>query len=67
MMHRTAIIESGIDGTSVYLIRVSYFPKYGLDTDEICCGIERGSVFSDPSLLPALCNGHAYIDILLSL
>jgi hypothetical protein len=33
-------------------------PKYGLDTDGIGSGIERGSVVSDPSLLLALCNGH---------
>lgn len=62
-----AIIVRGIDGTSVYLIRVSYLPKYGWNTDWIGCGIERRSALSDPSLLPALCNGHAYIDILLSL
>jgi hypothetical protein len=40
------------------LIRVSYLPKYALDTNGIGCGIERGSVVSDSSLLPALCNGH---------
>jgi hypothetical protein len=27
---RIAIIERGIDGTSVYLIRVSYLPNCGL-------------------------------------
>ena len=31
LIHRMAITERGIDGTSVYLIRVSYFPKFGLN------------------------------------
>jgi hypothetical protein len=32
-MHRIAIMERGIDGTSVYLIRVSYLPNCGLDRE----------------------------------
>jgi hypothetical protein len=36
LMHRMAIIDRGMDGTSVYLIKVSYFPKSGCeDTDKL--------------------------------
>jgi hypothetical protein len=58
LIHRMAIIARGIDGTSVYLIRVSYLPKYGWDNDGVGCEIEPGFAVSDPSLLPALCNGQ---------
>jgi hypothetical protein len=36
LMHRMAIMDRGIDGTSVYLIKVSYLPKSGCeDTDKL--------------------------------
>ena len=48
-----AIIVRGIDGTRVYLISVSYLPKYGLGTFEIGCETEREFVAPAPSLLRA--------------
>jgi hypothetical protein len=36
LIHRMAIMDRGIDGTSVYLIKVSYLPKSGCeDTDKL--------------------------------
>ena len=48
-----AIIVRGIDGTRVYLISVSYLPKYGLDPDGIGCETEREFAGPAPSLLRA--------------
>jgi hypothetical protein len=48
-----AIIERGIIGTRVYLISVSYLPKYVLDTDGIGCETEREFAAPAPPLLRA--------------
>jgi hypothetical protein len=48
-----AIIKRGIDGTRVYLISVSYLPKYGLGTFGTGCETEREFVAPAPSLLRA--------------
>ena len=47
-MHRMAIIERGIKGTSVYLIKVSYFPKFGLNNRVV-----RDEVDDDDNMVSA--------------
>ena len=44
-MHRIAIMERGIDGTSVYLIRVSYLPNCGLDRETRLEGEDDALIF----------------------
>jgi hypothetical protein len=47
-MHRMAITERGIKGTSVYLIKVSYFPKFGLNNRVV-----RDDVDDDDNMVSA--------------
>ncbi len=48
LIHRMATIERGIEGTSVYLIKVSYFPKFGLNNRGV-----RGDIDDDDNMVSA--------------
>jgi hypothetical protein len=41
-------MERGIDGTSVYFIKVSYFPKFGLNNRGV-----RGDIDDDDNMVSA--------------